>query len=301
MRGLETSVLLGLLFACLVLPLKPQPAGAGSVEACFGDCSGDGRVAVNELVVLVRIALGAAPLDSCEQSPPAAVPRIDDLVRAVRHLLVGCAAGIPTGTPTATALPTVAVDDRTLTAERVLRIEFVTTPPFVESLPNTLYALLGSGERRQAYGTMRGAIYDGSTLLGVSESSIGCCATGAYSFNPAPVTFRAPGSPWDFPAGDPATVDFTSMHDGSIAGRIDITIDAGSILLDLDAVALVFIHATYANGGSTIPPAPVLRSVRILGAAPGDPTPTATISPAVATAITSPTSGTTPTPGDDDD
>jgi hypothetical protein len=161
----------------------------------------------------------------------------------------------------------------TLTPERTLRIEFSTSPPFIESLPNTLYAFLGLVDRIEPYTTITGSLYDDDVLLGVSTSSNGCCGTGVYSFHPVPVTWKASGSPWDFPAGDPAVVDFTSMHDGTIDGRIDIVIDAGRFDLDLEAVALRFIHATFSNGGSVIPPAPILRSVRILPELPGDPSP----------------------------
>lgn len=306
-RGVEVQRLsLFLLSASVLLALTiPNRGAAGGAEVCFGDCSGDGRVAVNEIVLLVRISLGVESLDACARSVPLAAPRIDDLIRAVRNLLEGCSVDVATATPTptVTAAPTTVIEGGMLTAGRVLRIEFATTPPFVESLPNTLYALLGNGERLQPYGMMTGELYDGDVLLGVSVSSVGCCGTGIYSFHPAPVTWRTADSPWNFPAGDPASVDFASLHDGSIDGRIDITIDSGSVVFDLDAVALVFIHATFANGGSTIPPAPVLRSVRILGAPPVDSTPTVrTETPAAtATATATRTASRTPTQTEDDD
>lgn len=266
---------IALILACLTPPacIAVQPAAAveENAERCTGDCGGDGAVAVNEVVLLVGIVLGEVPLDAC--ATVVAVPTVADLVRSVGHLLSGC----PTASPTPTPTQLVEVEDGLLLPERVLRIEFSTHPPFVESLPNTLYALLGDVERQAAYGGITGRLYDGDALLGASTSTIGCCGTGVYSFDPVPVTWRSADSPWDFPAGDPAVVDFTPLHDGSIDGRIDITIDAGRIALDLRAVALVFIHATSSNGGSTIPPAPGLRSVRLLGRGMSDPTPTATV------------------------
>jgi hypothetical protein len=272
----------------------PTPTAVS--DRCFGDCDADGVVAVNELVLLVTIALGAAALSTCE--PLAAgsiVPTIGDLVRAVTALLNGCAAA---------PVPTAPAPAEALTAGRILRIEFATTPPFVESLPNVLYALLGTVQRVEPYARITGALFDGETLLGASTSLSGCCATGQYSFNPVPVTWKSPGSPWDFPAGDPVTVDFTSMHDGSIDGRIDIVVDAGRFDLDLDAVSLRFVHATFANGGSTIPPAPVVRSVRIIGAPPITPVPTATRVPTPAsttTPVATPTAAFSPTLEPDDD
>ena len=290
------SCRIALLFACVLAPAafadersRPGEAcvagapacsvavvatGEGGAVACLGDCGDDGAVTVDELVLLVGMALGDVPLAACP--PISAVPGVADLVLAVGHALSGCPSASPTPTPTRL----VDVDDGLLLPQRVLRIAFTTHPPFVESLPNTLYALLGDVERQAPFGAISGALYDGEALLGVSTSTNGCCATGVYSFDPVPVTWRSPDSPWDFPAGDPAAVDFTALHDGSIDGRIDITIDAGRIALDPDIVALVFVHATSSNGGSTIPPAPRLRSVRLLAVGdPSAPTPTAVLTP----------------------
>lgn len=85
----------------LLLPLS-APDG-GWAQGCLGDCSGDGRVAVNELIVGVNIALGRADLSSC--------PAFDNgsgnvgigvLVGAVNNAVNGCGAPTPTAMPTAT-------------------------------------------------------------------------------------------------------------------------------------------------------------------------------------------------------
>jgi hypothetical protein len=287
-----------LLCATLAVPLlsaqRAEGSDDGGEQSCFGDCNDNGTVAVNEVVVLMNIAIGKASPDDCRlRDSGITVPAIDDLLRAVNLLLNGCP---PAETPTPSPTPTAPLGLVRLTRDDILRIEFLTTPPFIESLPNVLYAFLGHVSRREPFNSITGSLYDGARLLGVSTSSNGCCGTGIYSFNPVPVTWKSPGSPWDFPAGDPAVVDFTSMHDGSIEGRIDIVIDAGSFDLDLRNVALRFIHATSSNGGSSIPPAPVLRSVRIIPRVPVSPSPTAVSSPtvtvsptAVATPIASPT------------
>lgn len=301
-------IFLALSAVLVVLPaVELARATGGSANACFGDCDDDGTTTSADIVRLVEIALGTATLETCAAGGLAGgTPTIAEIVRAVGERLGGaCAEPLPP-TPTRTASPTATpspetVDGSWLDRDRILRIEFVTTPPFVESLPNVLYALLGHVERTSAYGSISGALYDGDILLGVSTSTNGCCGTGTYSFNPVPVTWRAPGSPWDFPAGDPATVDFSSLHDGSIDGRIDIRIDAGRFELDLDRVSLRFIHATSSNGGSTIPPAPVLRSVRIVPAIPGEITPTPPASPTAPPATPSPPPPPSPTVIIDDD
>lgn len=68
-----------------------QLAGAG---ACTGDCDGDGVVAINELVLAVRVALGEERIASCaaaDGNGDGAVS-IDELIRAVSLALAGCPA-----------------------------------------------------------------------------------------------------------------------------------------------------------------------------------------------------------------
>lgn len=45
----------------------PMPARAGDSEpcACEGDCNLDGRVSIGEVITVINITLGNAPLDAC--------------------------------------------------------------------------------------------------------------------------------------------------------------------------------------------------------------------------------------------
>jgi hypothetical protein len=54
-----------------------------------GDCNGDGRVTINELIMMVNIALGNAPLSGCPAGDANAdgAIAIDDLIRAVNTVL----------------------------------------------------------------------------------------------------------------------------------------------------------------------------------------------------------------------
>ena len=64
--------------------------------ACLGDCSGDGAVTVNELVLGVNIAFGSAALDPmCARSMPTATARSRSTssIGAVNSALNGCARG----------------------------------------------------------------------------------------------------------------------------------------------------------------------------------------------------------------
>jgi hypothetical protein len=81
--------------------LVPTPAGA---QSCQGDCDGGGSVAINELIVLVNIALGSAPVSACtvgDANDDGSVT-INELIGAVGIALNGCPA--PAADATAAAL-----------------------------------------------------------------------------------------------------------------------------------------------------------------------------------------------------
>lgn len=63
-----------------------------AVKACTGDCGGDGEVTVDELLVMVNIALGTSPLSNCPPGDANADGEvtIDEIVVAVNSALVAC-------------------------------------------------------------------------------------------------------------------------------------------------------------------------------------------------------------------
>ncbi len=67
----------------------PTP-GPGST--CVGDCSGDGAVTIDELMVMVNIALQMTPLDACAVGDDDAdgMITVDEILRAVANALAGC-------------------------------------------------------------------------------------------------------------------------------------------------------------------------------------------------------------------
>ncbi len=88
----------------LLTVLSPQLASA---QDCLGDCNGDGRVAVNELVIGVNVALQRAEISTCEAfDDGSGEVGIAVLIGAVLNALEGCGAATPT--PAATATPTTA-------------------------------------------------------------------------------------------------------------------------------------------------------------------------------------------------
>lgn len=102
--------------ALLVLALLAAAPALG--QTCPGDCSGDGSVRVEELIVGVRIALGESAADACAAADGNGdgMVTVDELVRAVTSALSGCPA-LPTATETETPSPSpTATDTATPTA-----------------------------------------------------------------------------------------------------------------------------------------------------------------------------------------
>ncbi|MGH7785686.1 MAG: hypothetical protein ACRERC_02410 [Candidatus Binatia bacterium] len=86
-------------------------SSSASWALCVGDCNVNDRVAVNELILGVNIALGSNALEQCspcDANGNGAVA-VGELIQAVNNALFGCGDG-PTATPTpviATATPTI--------------------------------------------------------------------------------------------------------------------------------------------------------------------------------------------------
>jgi hypothetical protein len=66
---------------------------ASSCPVCVGDCDGDGRVSIGELIIGVNVALGRRPLGDCESfdANGSGTVQIAELIRAVNNALNGCA------------------------------------------------------------------------------------------------------------------------------------------------------------------------------------------------------------------
>ena len=72
--------------------------------ACVGDCNGSGDVTVNEIILMVNIALGTFPVESCQAGDPdgSGDITINEIVTAVNNDTNGCP---PMATPTLTPTP----------------------------------------------------------------------------------------------------------------------------------------------------------------------------------------------------
>jgi hypothetical protein len=69
----------------------PVPTDTPELASCLGDCDGDHRVAVHELVTMVNVALGEASSATClaGANQDDAIT-VEDIVTAVGHALNGC-------------------------------------------------------------------------------------------------------------------------------------------------------------------------------------------------------------------
>ncbi len=72
---------------------EPMPTDTPRGEVCAGDCAGDGEVTVDELLRMVNIALGSAPVETCLAGDTNGDGEItiDEILRGVNSALFGCA------------------------------------------------------------------------------------------------------------------------------------------------------------------------------------------------------------------
>lgn len=75
-----------------IISVRAIPTPTPTPEPCSGDCDGDGRVSIDELVVGITIASALAPVETCPRmdSDRDGVVTIDELVAAVGNALDGC-------------------------------------------------------------------------------------------------------------------------------------------------------------------------------------------------------------------
>ena len=72
--------------------LIARPVLAGADTRCPGDCNGDGKVTISELIIGVNIVLGTQSIAACPSfdSHRTGHVTISDLVLGVNHVLSGC-------------------------------------------------------------------------------------------------------------------------------------------------------------------------------------------------------------------
>ncbi|MCP3918538.1 MAG: hypothetical protein GY711_23575 [bacterium] len=147
-----------------------------------------------------------------------------------------------------------------LTPSEVLRVEFTIDNAF-NLQPNTLSLNFGIVQVLAAYTERSAALYDGSTLLGIDSKTSFGSHVGPLSLNPSNSWVTAT-SPYTFK--NPTIVDFTTILDGTIQGRVDFTIATGAIDIPLNQVNLRLLRATGPSSGNVVTPPPTVTSVAIV-------------------------------------
>ena len=86
-----------LLIAIVVWVQAAPSAPAAATAACGGDCSGDGAITIDDLIVIVNIALGGAPVEQCRSIDIDGNREvtIEEIIIAVGFALDGCPPPVP--------------------------------------------------------------------------------------------------------------------------------------------------------------------------------------------------------------
>jgi len=153
-----------------------------------------------------------------------------------------------------------------LTADDVLIVEFETTPPFlcgtVPCTPDTALLQLGPVEIPERFLEQTARLYVDDVRLGTWLSTAYGLVTGTVG--------SLLGGAWkdassSFTVGDPQVIDFQPLLDGTVMGRMEVRIAAGSIEIDdgFPFVRIILIEATSEAGGYSSTNNPTITSVRI--------------------------------------
>ena len=72
--------------------IAPTPTPTPTPPACTGDCDGSGNVTVNELIIVVNIALGNLPLSACPigDADGSGDITVNEIIKAVGFALTSC-------------------------------------------------------------------------------------------------------------------------------------------------------------------------------------------------------------------
>lgn len=147
-----------------------------------------------------------------------------------------------------------------LTPDDTLHVEFTINNNWQGVTPDVITLGFGIIQVLSAFTSRTARIYDDCTLLGTDVKTSFGGYVGTLSLNPTNGFIDA-SSVWSFK--NPAVIDFTSILDGSIQGRIEFKIATGAIDIPLNQVSLSMIHATSASGGSVTNPQPTVTHVSI--------------------------------------
>ncbi len=149
---------------------------AGSAQAnCVGDCNGDGNVTVDEIVLMVNIALESRQVDDCPAGDRdgSGTVTVEEIVAAVNFALDACpvASPSPSPSPSPTSGPSGPLGDRRFTLSDRSEFRAVLSGGF--SLPLGSFRGQKNGVEEPAYLVLRAGEPDSSGLapLEITEAS----------------------------------------------------------------------------------------------------------------------------------
>lgn len=107
------------------------------------------------------------------------------------------------------------------------------------------------------------SVYDGDTLLGTHDSSGDPFGNyvGPLNLDPSN-TFTTPGNVYQFL--DPAEMDFASIQDGSIDGRVEYSVLTGAHDVPLNQIHLVLGQGAGPSSYFNVNPAPTITSIEVV-------------------------------------
>lgn len=163
--------------------------------------------------------------------------------------LGGCGGNSPAG-PTPSACSAVTTPTSVELRPGVsFRVDF-TVPPGVTT-DIVLFSFLGLS--RRVNGQLVHRLYDGTTLLGSQEVQ-----TTVAGWKSAESSYGTPDSGYEF-SSPVVTIDFRSIVNGTIAGRVEISVTSGSVVLDSIDEAAVLLMGPLSRGSPTQRSVPITR------------------------------------------
>lgn len=153
--------------------------------------------------------------------------------------LLGCGGSSPS-TPSApagpAACPNAPTGTFTVNSGETIRLAFTTSP-----VPTADFMVTSNG-LKQASGTVTWTILNGTTVLGTARGDDGAVWKSSTSL---------------FASGSTPVIDFSSIVNGTVNGRAELSVSNGSATFDLSQARIVLAHATSSNGFTVISNPPV--------------------------------------------
>jgi len=147
-----------------------------------------------------------------------------------------------------------------ITPDNKIVIEFETSGDF-NVTPDVMSLLFGLTEVLEPFTARVASVYDGDELLGTHTSDLFGNHVGLLNLDPSNV-WTTPGNVYNFL--DPAEIDFTSIQDGTIEGRVEYTVLTGAHDVPLDQISMSLGQGIGNATQIVVTPAPTITSITVV-------------------------------------